>query len=167
MNYKKLTIYALIINILMNVIFFIDNTFLTDTVGYYIYFLILLVTFIIYYIKKYDKRYDKKIIFKDILITVMWGFLSGLLGVLFSNLSESLKPCNGIGFSCFLYKIEYLVLAIINILYGWMILVINGINLLLKKTKLSDKKNIMISIPAGIVSFLLIVFIIQKIFEVI
>jgi hypothetical protein len=48
-----------------------------------------------------------------------------------------------------------------------MILVINGINLLLKKTKLSDKKNIMISIPAGIVSFLLIVFIIQKIFEVI
>lgn len=167
MNYKKLTIYALIINILMNVIFFIDNTFLTDTVGYYIYFLILLVTFIIYYIKKYDKRYDKKVIFKDILITVMWGFLSGLLGVLFSNLSESLKPCDGIGFSCFLYKIEYLVLAIINILYGWMILVINGINLLLKKTKLSDKKNIMISIPAGIVSFLLIVFIIQKILEVI
>ncbi len=167
MNYKKLTIYALIINILMNVIFFIDNTFLTDTVGYYIYFLILLVTFIIYYIKKYDKRYDKKVIFKDILITVMWGFLSGLLGVLFSNLSESLKPCNGIGFSCFLYKIEYIVLAIINILYGWMILVINGINLLLKKTKLSDKKNIMISIPAGIVSFLLIVFIIQKILEVI
>ena len=48
-----------------------------------------------------------------------------------------------------------------------MILVINGINLLLKKTKLSDKKNIMISIPAGIVSFLLIAFIIQKIFEVI
>lgn len=167
MNYKKLTIYALIINILMNIIFFIDNTFLTDTVGYYIYFLILLVTFIIYYIKKYDKRYDKKVIFKDILITVMWGFLSGLLGVLFSNLSESLKPCDGIGFSCFLYKIEYLVLAIINILYGWMILVINGINLLLKKTKLSDKKNIMISIPAGIVSFLLIVFIIQKILEVI
>ena len=40
MNYKKLTIYALIINILMNVIFLIDNTFLTDTVGYYIYFLI-------------------------------------------------------------------------------------------------------------------------------
>ena len=75
MNYKKLTIYALIINILMNVIFFIDNTFLTDTVGYYIYFLILLVAFIIYYIKKYDKRYDKKVIFKDILITVMWGFL--------------------------------------------------------------------------------------------
>lgn len=167
MNYKKLTIYALIINILMNVIFFIDNTFLTDTVGYYIYFLILLVAFIIYYIKKYDKRYDKKVIFKDILITVMWGFLSGLLGVLFSNLSESLKPCDGIGFSCFLYKIEYLVLAIINILYGLMILVINGINLLLKKTKLSDKKNIMISIPAGIVSFLLIVFIIQKILEVI
>ena len=32
MNYKKLTIYALIINILMNVIFFIDNTFLTDTI---------------------------------------------------------------------------------------------------------------------------------------
>lgn len=167
MNYKKLTIYALIINILMNVIFFIDNTFLTDTVGYYIYFLILLVALIIYYIKKYDKRYDKKVIFKDILITVMWGFLSGLLGVLLSNLSESLKPCNGIGFSCFLYKIEYLVLAIINILYGWMILVINGINLLLKKTKLSDKKNIMISIPAGIVSFLLIIFIIQKILEVI
>lgn len=167
MNYKKLTIYALIINILMNVIFFIDNTFLTDTIGYYIYFLILLVAFIFYYIKKYDKKYDKKVIFKDILITVMWGFLSGLLGVLFSNLSESLKPCDGIGFSCFLYKIEYLVLAIINILYGWMILVINGINLLLKKTKLSDKKNIMISIPAGIVSFLLIVFIIQKILEVI
>lgn len=167
MNYKKLTIYALIINILMNIIFFIDNTFLTDTVGYYIYFLILLVAFIIYYIKKYDKRYDKKVIFKDILITVMWGFLSGLLGVLFSNLSESLKPCDGIGFSCFLYKIEYLVLAIINILYGLMILVINGMNLLLKKTKLSDKKNIMISIPAGIVSFLLIVFIIQKILEVI
>ena len=42
MNYKKLTIYALIINILMNLIFFIDNTFLTDSVGYYIYFLILL-----------------------------------------------------------------------------------------------------------------------------
>lgn len=167
MNYKKLTIYALIINILMNVIFFIDNTFLTDTVGYYIYFLILLVAFIIYYIKKYDKRYDKKVIFKDILITIMWGFLSGLLGVLLLNLSESLKPCYSIGFSCFLYKIEYLVLAIINILYGLMILVINGINLLLKKTKLSDKKNIMISIPAGIVSFLLIVFIIQKIFEVI
>lgn len=167
MNYKKLTIYALIINILMNVIFFIDNTFLTDTVGYYIYFLILLVAFIIYYIKKYDKRYDKKVIFKDILITVMWGFLSGLLGVLLSNLSESLKPYYSIGFNCFLYKIEYLVLAIINILYGLMILVINGINLLLKKTKLSDKKNIMISIPAGIVSFLLIVFIIQKIFEVI
>ncbi len=167
MNYKKLTIYALIINILMNVIFFIDNTFLTDTVGYYIYFSILLVAFIFYYIKKYDKRYDKKVIFKDILITVMWGFLSGLLGVLFSNLSESLKPCDGIGFSCFLYKIEYLVLAIINILYGWMILVINGINLLLKKTKLSDKKNIMISIPAGIVSFLLIVFVIQKILEII
>ena len=167
MNYKKLTIYALIINILMNVIFFIDNTFLTDTVGYYIYFLILLVAFIIYYIKKYDKRYDKKVIFKDILITVMWGFLSGLLGVLLLNLSESLKPFYSIGFNFFLYKIEYLVLAIINILYGLMILVINGINLLLKKTKLSDKKNIMISIPAGIVSFLLIVFIIQKIFEVI
>lgn len=167
MNYKKLTIYTLIINILMNVIFFIDNTFLTDIVGYYIYFLILLVAFIFYYIKKYDKKYDKKVIFKDILITVMWGFLSGLLGVLFSNLSESLKPCDGIGFSCFLYKIEYLVLAIINILYGWMILVINGINLLLKKTKLSDKKNIMISIPTGIVSFLLIVFVIQKILEVI
>ncbi len=167
MNYKKLTIYALIINILMNVIFFIDNTFLTDAVGYYIYFLILIVAFIFYYIKKYDKRYDKKVIFKDILITVMWGFLSGLLGVLFSNLSESLKPCDGIGFSCFLYKIEYLVLAIINILYGWMILVINGINLLLKKTKLNDKKNIMISIPAGIVSFLLIIFVLQKILEVI
>ena len=48
MNYKKLTIYALIINILMNLIFFIDNTFLTDSVGYYIYFLILLVSFIFY-----------------------------------------------------------------------------------------------------------------------
>lgn len=167
MNYKKLTIYALITNILMNVIFFIDNTFLTDTVGYYIYFLILLVAFIFYYIKKYDKKYDKKVIFKDILITVMWGFLSGLLGVLFSNLSESLKPCDNIGFGCFLYKVEYLILAIINILYGWMILVINGINLLLKKTKLSDKKNIMISIPIGIISFLLIVFVIQKILEVI
>lgn len=167
MNYKKLTIYALIINILMNLIFFIDNTFLTDMVGYYIYFLILLVAFIFYYTKKYDKKYDKKVIFKDILIAVMWGFLSGLLGTLFFNLSENLKPCDSIGFGCFLYKIEYLVLAIINILYGWMILVINGINLLLKKTKLSDKKNIMISIPAGIVSFILIIFVIQKILEAI
>ena len=60
-----------------------------------------------------------------------------------------------------------MILAIINILYGFMILVINGINLLLKKAKLSDKKNIIISIPAGIIIYLLILFTIQKILEVI
>ena len=163
MNYKKLTIYALIINILMNLIFFIDNTFLTDSVGYYIYFLILLVSFIFYYVKKYDK----KVVFKDILITIIWGLLSGILGFIFTELSVNIRPCSNIGFGCFLYKIEYMILAIINILYGFMILVINGINLLLKKAKLSDKKNIIISIPAGIIIYLLILYIIQKILEVI
>ena len=167
MNYKKLTTYTIVINILMNLIFFIDNTFLTDLVGYYIYFLILLVSFIFYYVKKYDKKYDKKVVFKDILITVIWGLLSGILGFIFTELSVNIRPCSNIGFGCFLYKIEYMILAIINILYAFMILVINGINLLLKKAKLSDKKNIMISIPAGIIIYLLILFTIQKILEVI
>ena len=163
MNYKKLTTYVIVINILMNLIFFIDNTFLTDSVGYYIYFLILLVSFIFYYVKKYDK----KVVFKDILITIIWGLLSGILGFIFTKLSVNIRPCSNIGFGCFLYKIEYMILAIINILYGFMILVINGINLLLKKAKLSDKKNIIISIPAGIIIYLLILFTIQKILEVI
>ena len=85
MNYKKLTTYVIVINILMNLIFFIDNTFLTDSVGYYIYFLILLVSFIFYYVKKYDKKYDKKVVFKDILITIIWGLLSGILGFIFTK----------------------------------------------------------------------------------
>ena len=65
------------------------------------------------------------------------------------------------------YKKLTTYVIIINILYGFMILVINGINLLFKKAKLSDKKNIIISIPTGIIIYLLILFIIQKILEVI
>lgn len=158
MSYKKLSLYAVLTNIVMFMIFFIDNTFLTDLLGYYAFLLILLISFIFYYKNKYDKKYSKMVVFKDILVAIVWIILSGVLGGLLYNLSTELNPCNVTGFGCFLYKIEYVILAMINMLFAFLILVTNLINLILKKTKLSDKKNIMISIPLGIITSGLIIY---------
>lgn len=159
MNYKKLTIYALVINLLMNLIYFVDKTFLSDIAGTYLFFGILIITFILYYIKRYKIKIDKKVIKKDLLIVVLWIVISMILSTIFMELNVNIKPCSGIGFSCFLYGFDYIILGAINVLYAILILIINLMNLLLKKTKLSDKTNIIISIPSGIIIFSIIMLI--------
>lgn len=159
MNYKKLTIYALIINLLMNLIYFVDKTFLSDIVGTYLFFGILIITFILYYIKRYKIKMDKKVIKKDLLIAVLWIVISMIFATIFMELNVNIKPCSGIGLSCFLYGFDYIILGAINVLYAILILIINLMNLLLKKTKLSDKTNIIISIPSGIIIFSIIMLI--------
>ena len=47
MNYKKLTIYSVIINIIMNLLFFVFHAYINEDVGYYLFFGIELAIFII------------------------------------------------------------------------------------------------------------------------
>ncbi len=164
MNYKKLTIYSIVINVLINLIYFLDSTFLTDTIGSYIFIGTLAVLFVVYYIKRYDIKYTKDVIKKDILIGILWMALSLVLGYFLMKLHVELKPCNS-GFECLLYGFDFIALAAINILYVMLILTINLTNLFLKKTGLSDKKNIIISIPTGIVIFSLLAFIVNCILQ--
>ena len=167
MNYKKLTIYAVIINILMNVIFFIDNTFLTDNVGYYIFVGILFVSFVFYYLKRYNIKYTKDVIKKDILVASLWIILSFILGYIFMEMNNSLTPKLLIDPNSMPSCLIYMVLATINMLYALLILSINTTNLFLKKTGLSDVKNILISIPTGSIIYLLVLYIISKILQIV
>lgn len=167
MNYKKLTIYSVIINILMNVIFFIDNTFLTDNVGYYIFVCILFVSFIFYYLKRYNIKYTKDVIKKDILVAVLWIILSFVLGYILMEINNSLTPKLLIDPNSMSSCLIYMILATINMLYALLILSINAINLFLKKTGLSDTKNILISIPTGSIIYLLVLYIVTKILQIV
>lgn len=167
MNYKKLTIYSVIINILMNAIFFIDNTFLTDNVGYYIFVGILFVSFIFYYLKRYNIKYTKDVIKKDILVAVLWIILSFILGYILMEINVSLTPKLLIDPNSMPSCLIYMILATINMLYALLILSINAINLFLKKTGLSDTKNILISIPTGSIIYLLVLYIVTKILQIV
>lgn len=166
MNYKKLTIYSVIINIIMNLLFFVFHAYINEDVGYYLFFGIELAIFIIYYIKRYKVQYTKEIIKKDILLAVLWIVLSFIIGFLLANLFSELFP-NRISFESGLEPLVYIVLAGINMLFALLILMVNLTNLFLKKTGLSDKKNIIISIPTGIIIYSLILYILIKVLQII
>lgn len=166
MNYKKLTIYSVVINVVMNLLFFICHAYINEDVGYYLFLGIELILFIIYYVKRYKIKYTKDIVKKDILIGVLWIVLSFIIGFLLANLFADLFSVR-VSFESGLEPLVYLMLAGINMLFALLILTVNLVNLFLKKTGLSDKKNIIISIPTGIIIFSLIIYILVKILQVV
>lgn len=166
MNYKKLTIYSVVINVVMNLLFFICHAYISEDAGYYLFLGIELIIFIIYYVKRYKIKYTKDIVKKDILIGVLWIVLSFIIGFLLANLFAGLFSVR-VSFESGLEPLVYLMLAGINMLFALLILTVNLVNLFLKKTGLSDKKNIIISIPTGIIIFSLIIYILVKILQVV
>ncbi len=166
MNYKKLTIYSVVINVVMNLLFFICHAYINEDVGYYLFLGIELIIFIIYYVKRYKIKYTKDIVKKDILIGVLWIVLSFILGYLLAVLYDTLFPDVNIEYSL-LPSTIFIIMAGINMLFALLILTVNLVNLFLKKTGLSDKKNIIISIPTGIIIFSLIIYILVKILQVV
>lgn len=166
MNYKKLTIYSVVINVVMNLLFFICHAYISEDAGYYLFLGIELIIFIIYYVKRYKIKYTKDIVKKDILIGVLWIVLSFILGYLLAVLYDTLFPDVNIEYSL-LPSTIFIIMAGINMLFALLILTVNLVNLFLKKTGLSDKKNIIISIPTGIIIFSLIIYILVKILQVV
>ena len=166
MNYKKLTIYSVVINVVMNLLFFICHAYINEDVGYYLFLGIEFIIFIIYYVKRYKIKYTKDIVKKDILIGVLWIVLSFILGYLLATLYDTLFPNVNIEYSL-LPSTIFIIMAGINMLFALLILTVNLVNLFLKKTGLSDKKNIIISIPTGIIIFSLIIYILVKILQVV
>lgn len=166
MNYKKLTIYSIVINIVMNLLFFVCHAFINEDVGYYLFLGIEVAIFIVYYIKRYKIKYTKDVVKKDILVGVLWIVISFVIGFLLANLYDTLFPTK-VTFESGLEPLVYLMLAGINMLFALLILTVNLTNLFLKKTGLSDKKNIIISIPTGIIIYSLIIYILVKILQIV
>lgn len=166
MNYKKLTIYSIVINIVMNLLFFVCHAFINEDVGYYLFLGIEVAIFIVYYIKRYKIKYTKDVVKKDILVGVLWIVISFVIGFLLANLYDTLFPMK-VTFESGLEPLVYIMLAGINMLFALLILTVNLTNLFLKKTGLSDKKNIIISIPTGIIIYSLIMYILVKVLQIV
>ena len=166
MNYKKLTIYSVVINIVMNLLFFACDAFISEEVGYYLFLGIELAIFVVYYVKRYKIKYTKDVVKKDILVGILWIVLSFVLGYLLASLYDTLFPDVNTEYSM-MPSMIFIIMGGINMLYALLILNVNLVNLFLKKTGLSDKKNIIISIPTGIITYSLIIYILVKVLQIV
>lgn len=166
MNYKKLTIYSIVINVVMNLLFFVCHAFINEDVGYYLFLGIELSIFIVYYIKRYKIKYTKDVVKKDILVGILWIVISFILGYLLASLYDTLFPDVNPEYSM-MPSMIFIITGGINMLFALLILTVNLVNLFLKKTGLSDKKNIIISIPTGIIMYTLIIYILVKVLQIV